>query len=60
MLELKISQLVNSIESEYRIPVLTAWRLCSGNYEDFAAELESLAWDYPDFDFQALLERVNA
>ena len=60
MLELRISQLVNSIESEYRMPVLTAWHLCRGNYEDFAAELESLSWDYPDFDFKSMLDRVNA
>lgn len=59
-LSLRIAQVINTIDSEYRTPVLTAFKFCNGDYDSFVMELQALAWDYPDFDYQPMLEQINA
>jgi hypothetical protein len=57
---LKVNQLINSVEREYRTPLTTALRLSNGDCEMFAQELDSLSWDYPDLDFGRILDRLNS
>lgn len=59
-LTLKINQVINTVEREYRIPLLTALKFSDGDMVKFTEELEAMAWDYPDLDFEHVLERVNA
>ena len=56
---LKVNQLINTVDREYRVPLSTALRLSHGDSELFAQELDALSWDYPDLDFSRVLDRIN-
>lgn len=59
-LETKIVQTINTVESEFRILILNALRMCNGEISKFQDELESLAWDYPDFDCDQYMLHLNS
>ena len=53
---MNISQLVNSMEPEFRTPVALAWH-ASDSPAEFEAELVSQSWDFPDLPVRSILDK---
>lgn len=57
-LDIRINQMINSLEPEFRIPVVNALRTSDGTLLSFQQELSAQAWDTPDLPVQEIMDRV--
>jgi predicted metal-dependent peptidase len=57
-LDISINQMINSLEPEFRIPVVNALRSSDGSLLSFQQELSAQVWDTPDLPVQDILDRV--
>jgi len=57
-LDIRINQMINSLEPEFRIPVVNALRTSDGTLLSFSEELTAQAWDTPDLPIQDILDKV--
>lgn len=57
-LQQRVAQVINSIDAEYRIPVITAANDSDGTVNSFATELVAQVWDYPGLDVEGVLHKV--
>ena len=57
-LSVRINQMVNSLEPEFRVPVVNALRASDGTYLSFQEELAAQVWDNPTLPVQDILDRV--
>jgi hypothetical protein len=57
-LDIRINQMINSLEPEFRIPVVNALRSSDGSLLSFQQELSAQVWDTPDLPVQDILDRV--
>ena len=57
-LDIRINQTINSLEPEFRIPVVNALRTSDGTFLSFQQELAAQVWDTPELPVQEILDRV--
>jgi hypothetical protein len=57
-LDIRINQMINTLEPEFRIPVVNALRSSAGTLISFQQELSAQVWDTPDLPVQDILDRV--
>lgn len=57
-LDIRINQMINSLEPEFRIPVVNALRTSDGTLLSFQQELAAQVWDTPELPVQDILDRV--
>jgi hypothetical protein len=57
-LDIRINQMINSLEPECRIPVVNALRASDGTFVSFQQELSAQVWDNPELPVQDILDRV--
>lgn len=57
-LDIRINQMINSLEREDRVPVITALKHCDGSFLSFQEELASQVWDYPELNVQLVLDKI--
>lgn len=57
-LDIRINQMINSLEPEFRIPVVNALRTSDGTFLSFQQELAAQVWDMPELPVQDILDRV--
>lgn len=57
-LDIRINQMINSLEPEFRIPVVNALRTSDGTFLSFQQELAAQVWDTPELPVQDILDKV--
>lgn len=57
-LDIRINQMINSLEPEFRIPVVNALRASDGTLLSFQQELSAQTWDTPELPVQDILDKV--
>jgi hypothetical protein len=57
-LDIRINRMINSLEPEFRIPVVNALRASDGTLLSFQQELSAQTWDTPDLPVQDILDLV--
>lgn len=57
-LDIRINQMINSLEPEFRIPVINAVRSSDGTLLSFSEELAAQVWDTPELPVQDILDKV--
>lgn len=57
-LSIRIGNVINRIDPEYRIPVMNALRYSDGTYLSFHNELVSQAWDCPNLPIESIMEEI--
>ncbi len=57
-LDIRINQMINSLEREDRVPVVTALSNSDGTFLSFQQELSSQTWDYPHLNVQEILDKI--
>jgi hypothetical protein len=57
-MSVRINSIINSLEPEYRIPVLSALSASDGTVISFQQELAAQAWDNPDLPIQQIFDAV--
>lgn len=57
-LDIRIGQMINSLDPEFRIPVITALRTSDGSVVSFQQELAAQVWDMPGLPVQEILDRL--
>ncbi len=57
-LDIRINQMINSLEPEFRIPVVNALRSSDGTLLSFQQELSAQVWDTPELPVQDIMDRV--
>ena len=57
-LDIRINQVINSLEPEFRIPVVNALRHSDGSLLSFQQELSAQAWDTPELPVQEIMDRM--
>lgn len=57
-LDVRINQMINSLEPEFRIPVITALRSSDGSVISFQQELAAQVWDTPELPVQDILDKL--
>lgn len=55
----QLDQVINGLEPEFRIPVITALTACSGSVQDFEQELQAMTWDHPNLPVAELVHRLT-
>ena len=54
----RIAAVINTIEPEFRIPVVNALRASDGTVLSFQQELSAQIWDTPDLPVQEILDKI--
>lgn len=57
-LDIRINRMINSLEPEFRIPVVNALRASDGTLLSFQQELSAQVWDTPELPVQDILDLV--
>ena len=57
-LDIRINQMINSLEPEFRIPVVNALRASDGTVLSFSQELAAQTWDNPELPVQNILDKL--
>lgn len=57
-LDIRINKMINSLDPEYRMPVVNALRNSDGTLLSFQQELSAQVWDTPDLPVQDILDKV--
>ncbi len=57
-LDIRINQMINSLEPECRIPVVNALRASDGTVLSFSQELSAQTWDHPELPVQDILDKL--
>lgn len=57
--EVQINRLINSLEPEFRIPVVNALRRSDGSVIGFQQELAAQVWDMPELPVQDIIDRLT-
>jgi len=57
-LDIRINRMINSLEPEFRIPVVNALRTSDGTFLSFQQELAAQVWDTPELPVQDILDKV--
>lgn len=57
-LDIRISQMINLLDPEFRIPVITALRSSDGSVVSFQQELAAQVWDMPELPVQEILDKL--
>jgi len=60
MTNLVTHQVINSLEPEFRIPVVKALQASDGSFLSFQQELSAQTWDFPELPVQDILDRFVA
>lgn len=57
-LSARITQVINKLEPEFRIPVMSAAANSDGSFLSFQMELASQVWDNPTLDVEGIINQV--
>lgn len=57
-LDIRINRMINSLEPEFRMPVVNALKSSDGTLLSFQEELVSQTWEVPELPVQDILDRV--
>jgi hypothetical protein len=57
-LPIKIGNVINSIDPEFRIPIMNALSCSDGTYLSFHSELISQQWDYPELPIEKIIDDI--
>jgi hypothetical protein len=57
-LNIRINQMINALEPEYRIPVVNALSASDGTVLSFQEELVSQTWDNPYLPVQEIMDKL--
>lgn len=57
-LDIRINRMINSLEPEFRIPVVNALRSSDGTLLSFQQELAAQVWDTPELPVQDIIDLV--
>ena len=59
MLDIRVKDLINGLDPEFRRPVARALQASDGTLLGFQQELAAMTWDYPMLPVQDILDRVT-
>ena len=59
VIDARVSAVINSVDREFRVPVMEAARLSDGTLLSFQQELSAQVWDYPELNVEDILTRVS-
>jgi len=57
-LDIRINIMLNSLDPEFRIPVVNALRASDGTLLSFQQELSAQVWDTPELPVQDIMDRI--
>lgn len=57
-LDIRINMMLNSLDPEFRIPVVNALRASDGTLLSFQQELSAQVWDTPELPVQDIMDRI--
>lgn len=57
-LDTRIAVVINDVEPEFRMSVLTALKASDGTLLSFQEELNAQIWENPELPVQAILEKI--
>lgn len=57
-LSVRINNVINQIDPEFRIPVMNAMRYSDGTYLSFHNELISQSWEFPELPIEKIMEEI--
>ena len=57
-LDIRIGMVINSLDPEFRIPVVNALRASDGTVLSFQQELSAQVWDNPGLPVQEIMDRI--
>ena len=57
-LDIRINIMLNSLDPEFRIPVVNALRASDGTLLSFHQELSAQVWDTPELPVQDIMDRI--
>ena len=55
-----VCRVINDLDPEFRIPVITAFNVSDGTIIGFRQELESALWDIPDLPVEEIMNLVQS
>ncbi len=54
----QLSQVINSLAPEFRVPVADALRASDGTLLSFEQELQAQVWEHPDLPLEQIMQQV--
>lgn len=57
-LDIRVNRMINLIEPEFRIPVITALKASDGSVLSFQEELAAQTWETPNLPVQEIMDRI--
>jgi hypothetical protein len=57
-LSIRINNVINNVEPEFRIPILNALTCSDGTYLSFHSELVSQTWDHPELPIDTIINEI--
>lgn len=55
-----VGSIINNLDPEFRIPVITAFNASDGTVSGFIAELQCAQWEIPDLPVDEIVSHIGA